>query len=707
MTKSLGLRDPETARRRLAETACKRLAKENAGLNNEVARLSNEIARLSNEIAELAEAKRLSDPAAVRSLRNFGISLYLKGDLPASDLSRLAWFVDKCGLKGFEDLKADPNSHSFHNASTKVAEAVGLIDIERTQLLVSLPACRKAGVRSIEEVASEEILNVAAEEFLHNPDIILAHSEELQHTCKNWREHAIHEDCEDDEVAVPFGMFIDGAPWRKGTGTHDSVSAVYINLIGQKKRRCILTIRKEHLCGISCGCPCRGRCTIQTAEKFIAWQINSAFEGTWPKKDYREFSWSSPIRESQAGKARLVWQKKKIRFGLMECRNDWDQYSSSWGMPKTNQAKPCWFCPVLKCNMHDDELPQSRTHDSYMQEINTSRIQATISLQDVHRVFASLIFDHRDNGMHGRVCNRNIEVYDVIRQLPVLLKKWDRLELGGAVLDIHCSAGIIELQGPGPHALHFWRKGVGHSFAHISPIMEARGNRFEFLMIGDLHTLDLGVTARLVGHSMVKILKARVKLKNGPGMQGMERGVRALSKLLRSHYSRRRWKSSRIGRVTLKMLQFYKLEDEGHLNAKGMETRSTLLFTHRLLQGSQVPHETELRRATGALLKAHHLMRTSDRSINSDKLEDLLAEVHVNCKAAGVRLLPKHHLARHLGELSRRAGNPANFSEYADESKNREIVKMAQGSAHGREDFSGRLLSRDRLLQRIYMDLDV
>jgi hypothetical protein len=683
MTKSLGLRDPDVSAR-------KRLAEENA--------------RLNKEIMEL-KAKQPSSEA-VKNLGNFGITMYLKGDLPASDLSRLAWFMDKCGLKGFEDLMTDPNSHSFHNSSTKVADILGLTEIENKQLTVSLPACRKSGVRSIEDVASEEMLDVAAEEFLENPDAILAHSAALQISCKNWREHAIHEDCSEDEVAVPFGMFIDGAPWRKGAGSHDSVSAVYINIIGETKRRCILTIRKEHLCGISCGCPCRGRCTIQAAEQFIAWQIAVAFEGTWSKTDHRNFHWTSRARDSQAGQARLMWKKKRIRCGLMECRNDWDQYSSSWGMPKTNQRLPCWFCPVEKCNMHDDELPEPRTHESYMQEVSTSRVQAAISLEDARRVFAALIFDFRDSGMHGRVCNRNIEVYDVSRQLPVLLKKWDRLELGGSVLDIHCSAETMRLQGSGPYILHFWRKGVTHSFAHISPIMEARGMRFEYLMIGDLHTLDIGVTGRLVGHCMVEIIKARVKLGNGPGLQGMGRGTRALSKRLRAHYSQRRWKSSRIGRVTLKMLQFHKLGDEGHLKAKGMETRSTLLFTHRLLRGSQVPHETELRRATGALLQAYRLMRTSGRSIDSDKLEDLLEKVSCHCKGAGVGLLPKHHLARHFGELSRRAGNPAKFSEYADESKNREIVKMAQGSAHGREDFSGRLLSRDRLLQGIYRELD-
>ena len=95
------------------------------------------------------------------------------------------------------------------------------------------------------------------------------------------------------------------------------------------------------------------------------------------------------------------------------------------------------------------------------------------------------------------------------------------------------------------------------------------------------------------------------------------------------------------------------------------------------------------------------------RTIDSDRLEIFFQSVNTHCKAAGVKLIPKFHLARHLGELSRRAGNPATFSEYADETKNNLIVNMARASVFGRASFSGRLLARDQLLAKLSSQIDV
>ena len=70
--------------------------------------------------------------------------------------------------------------------------------------------------------------------------------------------------------------------------------------------------------------------------------------------------------------------------------------------------------------------------------------------------------------------------------------------------------------------------------------------------------------------------------------------------------------------------------------------------------------------------------------------------VRIYSKKAKVPLIPKFHIAQHLGHKARLVGNPKYVSEYLDESHNRLVVKLAQAAS--RADFSSRLLARERLL---------
>ena len=112
-------------------------------------------------------------------------------------------------------------------------------------------------------------------------------------------------------------------------------------------------------------------------------------------------------------------------------------------MPRTNQARPCWYCPCLKEHLHEFPLQAiPYTHETYMALISASRTIVVLGLPDLRRVVGSLEMDFRDQGSHGRALNRNIDVFDLQSQAAVRLCKWSRLDLGGSVFDVHVSAAI-------------------------------------------------------------------------------------------------------------------------------------------------------------------------------------------------------------------------------------------------------------------------
>ena len=97
-------------------------------------------------------------------------------------------------------------------------------------------------------------------------------------------------------------------------------------------------------------------------------------------------------------------------------------------------------------------------------------------------------------------------------------------------------------------------------------------------------------------------------------------------------------------------------------------------------------------------MKAYELMRENQRDIDSDKLEQLLEDVRWSSLRAKVPLIPKFHLMRHFGSISRHAGNPEGFAEHKDEDYNRVMVRLAQAACT--PEFGAAILARARLYYR-------
>ncbi len=205
-------------------------------------------------------------------------------------------------------------------------------------------------------------------------------------------------------------------------------------------------------------------------------------------------------------------------------------------------------------------------------------------------------------------------------------------------------------------------------------------------MIGDLHTLDLGVTARVAGHAIVRLLRSGV-LGNRVTEEGLIDGCRIVSQRLRVWYAAKQKRSvkkiTKMGRISFKMLGYKSAKNTGTLKAKGAECRQFLPFVRHILtkkRAAVIPGGIPLSKAVRSLLLAYQLMRKSGHKIASGKLEKHLNNFVRHSKAAGVPLLPKFHLALHLPTLSQRAGNPRVFSEYLDESHNSFMVAAAQSA---------------------------
>ena len=278
-------------------------------------------------VLEKAQLQDLKFTNNLPNLRNLLICMYLKGAISGADLSKISFCLHQCGIGGFADLAADPRTPVFFAHSGRpVARALGVDDIEGRLLRFPIPYCDKDGGRRFFDCAAADLFDTLREEFLNSPREVVENAQDLMASSENWRKHSVRTSCAQNEIVVPFGLFLDGAVWRgKGAGKTDSLGCVYVNVIGSRTRLTLFTTRKEYLCGVACGCACRGRCTVQATEYFLKWMIDCAADGRGPPTAYRGQPWTSIDRISAIGKFRLEWNGFRVKFALLECRNDWDQ----------------------------------------------------------------------------------------------------------------------------------------------------------------------------------------------------------------------------------------------------------------------------------------------------------------------------------------------------------------------------------------------
>ena len=619
--------------------------------------------------------------------------------MPATDVAELAFHISNCGLEGVADLALDPNTLSFANdASRTVTAAFNIKEIESTLVYPLIPMSTSSGTRELLPQAMACLQDVLWLEFMSAPKLILEYFAVLDNT--NYLQNEIRLDCvAHGHWCVGFGMFEDGAPYKgKGAGTKGSVHNIFVNILGQTRRRCLSPFNKDLACGESCGCCCRGKCSFDAIERELYWWAFWAAQGIWAPTDNQGFEWTEPAFAKRAGTP-MLYEGRQVRFCILQMRSDWDQYAAGMGFQRHNMDPFCIFCPCPRELMHDELRFAPYTHEQYIEAVNKCRVSVALNADDVRKVFAVLATEKRDDGARGVAISMQIAVWDFVRHRTVVLEVADRLELG-CVRNVYCHPS--DLEGGFPWRLTFWRRRADVPFQFMSWIFKFPGMRFEYLMLGDLHGVDLGPTAKLIGHTFIKVLKCGARYRNLSTEQGMKKGARMLSRELKGWYKQQR-STSRLGRVTLKMLEFHRQTDAGNLNCKAAEARQTLPFALVLLNHPRVqralgdPGE-HLLKAVTALVKAYALIRKFPRD-GPARIGLCFDKVTRHSKLAGVSLIPKFHLVRHFDEICARAGGPAGFSEYADDTHNRAIVSSV--AACHTSDFAARVLAREILQLRM------
>ena len=226
------------------------------------------------------------------------------------------------------------------------------------------------------------------------------------------------------------------------------------------------------------------------------------------------------------------------------------------------------------------------THDKYMEAINKSILIVRVNFQDAIKIMEDIKPDWRKNGMHGfTIETRSFHVGDVTTYEEIVLKQFDRLCFGGCIKDP--GGGLSQLvQGAHSYKFVFWRRFVDVPFAFISAVLRITGVRKEYIMMDDLHMIDLGVAPTIAGECLVATIKSGV-LGNACTELGMEVGLRrlnvelrAFTLLQRARYRQAGRQMNRIGRLTLKMLKVDNLTSKGRLKAKGSETRDIMPFVY-------------------------------------------------------------------------------------------------------------------------------
>ena len=532
-------------------------------------------------------------------LRTLLLSKFALGLMSAKDVAELSYWIHQCGVVGFQDLgKRDPALASFSsNAAKSVSTVMKLPEIDASFYYFTAPV-NDNGARVHKLLPMHPLHELMAFEFCNFPDECI---EAQGLDTENWRANALRTEAAGlGQVAVPVGHFIDAAAWKgKGAGTADSILCFYFNVLGRDRRLCFL-IRKDDLCGEGCGCPCRGRCTLEAVEQVLEWSAICAATGLHPSVDHRGLQ-LDPARAALAGQPLATTSDGRgVRFALAEIRADGAQYADM-GLHRANQEGFCLKCRCNRKQMYnfeDAHAIERWTHESYIAGVTAAQVCVRISEEDAQEVFQHLAFDMRkDKGKHGRVLKKNLVLVDSVSGQFVSLCKWDRLERWGSCIDTHCE--FEGLLGKAPFELRFWRDHENFPYRHAMYMLHWPAVRYEYLTLDDLHNLDLGVTSRLAGTVMVQCLKEGKRYGNSSTETGLKKGITYLSVELRQFYSASRKKARRkakrtvrkargiscIGKITLSMLSWKNQSSTGHLKCKGGEARDVLPFVVKLAAG--------------------------------------------------------------------------------------------------------------------------
>jgi hypothetical protein len=310
-------------------------------------------------------------------------------------------------------------------------------------------------------------------------------------------------------------------------------------------------------------------------------------------------------------------------------------------------------------------------------------------------------------GFHGLLMQArgDWEFYSKIFQFP----KWNngqicwrcRATRTGETAYTHCGPGAAWRRTryrPGEFLKNQARQGLPPS-----PLFRCPGFTTEFVCIGVLHCLDLGVSQDILGN----VLWEAVNWLGWPGNQANR--VHQLWVWISQYYKDTKAPNKLEG-LTLGMLR--RPSEAPKLRAKGAQTRHLVPFgvlvAKALWLHVQCDHTKNVLDLATALLDIHQLMaRGFDAQAAlalSVRLFTLYEALCVEASAEGIlawRMKPKTHMAQELLEYQAEVlGNPRGFWEYPDEDFVGQIAELAmrRGGAYRHTPAALNVLRRYRAL---------
>ena len=398
-----------------------------------------------------------------------------------------------------------------------------------------------------------------------------------------------------------------------------------------------------------------------------------------------------------AHRASLSTSPLEIRGAVCEYRGDLPERCAVAGVKSFQHG--CMCCTTTKAQLHTQygqcllsNLPFApRSHEVYMAELrNAMRKVVLPSVDDRNQLVNALAWKHKYPWGRRVVATKGAKWG---------LRAGDKLVCGGSLgTDIHALDAL-----PVPCEVWFFRPSkksgiVGSSILWNIVAVHMLGIdhfRIEFIVDCVLHTIDLGVAQRYIGHSLRCLLRNNIYgLTHASLLDRLTIGALRLRASMKLYYKTEDARRRLIGQSHCTRIKCFTLKKLGDLetpalHAKGAQSRDMVGFVVFLFNNNPVvkaTHEgTLLHSAGSSLLQYYHIIASEPRKVPFDSQLQLMSHCvnHLLCyKDAGGHMVPKHHGMVHLTQGVCTGGNPAYSSTYEDESENGEVGKIGI-TAHG------------------------
>jgi len=464
------------------------------------------------------------------------------------------------------------------------------------------------------------------------------------------------------EFVAPYGIFIDGAKYKRG----DSVVAIWFFSLITRLRHLIVVIKKAQVCK----CACRGWCTWHRAFVYLAWAMEAMQRGVFPERRHDGTEWDDGDPNAALAGTRMVHPCVCIYF-----KADWGEYAPTIGLPAWSAALyPCKDCHVDQeqlCHVDRscaDQFPFTRTTgDDYEAACRLCERRVVIVNRAAHiRIVANLFFDKRDHGNAGRCLRLNMPEFGLL--------KGDRLEPSTYTPDI---LAFDDWNDGFPRTVLFWRSTRQTMTRHRNPIFDVDGVSHDVIVIDILHSVFLGV-------AQVWILGAFWNMmdENVYNVTATDRGTVNLLTVARIKYDlglyysrmRKTKQLSEVDSLTLSMIS-----PRGSTGCfKGAETKHLIDFVVELLQRHGFAHRALLE--SGLHLQRYvRMLEVVGNNPDETQSNDLLyhAVMHMALATeAGLAATPKYHQFLHLAWDTYMNGNPNVYASWVDESLNKNLTSI-------------------------------